>query len=287
MCELGNADEYHEAYSLLWRLPRIAGLDNPMLEEERAVLTKGLRETKADAKLRTQAELGLRADPAARIFVSLGRLVRQKGVDLLADVAPWLLEGFPDAQLVVVGPVGDGFGYYYCYCYYELFLVILLLLLLLVGPVGDGFGEYAAQKLCALAEDPRYSGRLFVRCEFMQVSEDLKFAADFCLMPSRDEPFGYVDVEFAWHGALLVGAHAGSGDPEMPRHRLRAFKSKPWTMGYSRSASTCNGRFAEGVERMHQGGGALVARRWPREGARLLLHRPEPREPGALAAGAR
>ena len=44
--------------------------------------------------------------------------------------------------------------------------------------------------------------------------QDLKFAADFCLMPSRDEPFGYVDVEFAWHGALLVGAQAGGlGSP--------------------------------------------------------------------------
>lgn len=33
----------------------------------------------------------------------------------------------------------------------------------------------------------------------------LYYAADFCLMPSRDEPFGIVDIEFAWGGALCIG----------------------------------------------------------------------------------
>ena len=30
------------------------------------------------------------------------------------------------------------------------------------------------------------------------VTEDMRFAADFTICPSRTEPFGYVDVEFAW-----------------------------------------------------------------------------------------
>jgi len=105
--------------------------------------------------------------------------VRQKGVDLLADVAPWLLREFPSSQLIVM------------------------------GPPGDGFGEYAAQKLRTLAQDERFRERCYIECAFVKVGPELKFAADFCLMPSRDEPFGYVDVEFAWHGALLVGAQAG------------------------------------------------------------------------------
>lgn len=37
----------------------------------------------------------MRVDPDARLCVSLGRLVRQKGVDILADVAEWLLSTYP------------------------------------------------------------------------------------------------------------------------------------------------------------------------------------------------
>ncbi|CAK9048525.1 unnamed protein product [Durusdinium trenchii] len=176
------AAECHSAYSVLWELPVVHGLDNPMLEEERVHLEGDLASVKADAKKRIQQRLGLEVNPNARLFVSLGRLVRQKGVDLIADVADWLLSNFADAQLI------------------------------LVGPVGDGFGHYAATKLEAMKENGRHAGRLHVHIQFMRdkdVLKDMKLGADFCLMPSRDEPFGYVDIEFAWHGALLVGAQAG------------------------------------------------------------------------------
>lgn len=173
------AKECKKQYSIFWRVPEIAGLDNPMLEEERAQLTDTLAKMKSDSKSEIQRTFGLKEDPDARIFVSLGRLVRQKGVDLVADIAPWLLETHPKAQLIVV------------------------------GPIGDGFGNYAAEKLNKVGADPRFKGRVFVKCEFLKVPPALKFAADFCLMPSRDEPFGYVDIEFAWCGAVLVGAQAG------------------------------------------------------------------------------
>lgn len=120
--------------------------------------------------------------PGARLFVSLGRLVRQKGVDILADVAPWLLSKYPEAQLLVIGPPADGFGF------------------------------YAQRRLELLVQTGRFKGRLAVHCEFMEVPSCLKWGADFCLMPSRDEPFGYVDIEFAWRGALTVGAQAGEED---------------------------------------------------------------------------
>ncbi|CAE8742434.1 unnamed protein product [Polarella glacialis] len=173
------AEECHSTFSLLWKLPVIEGLDNPMLEEERPRPTTDLASKKASAKRQVQEKFGLALDPEARLFVSLGRLVRQKGVDILADITKWLLSTYPGAQLIVIGPPADGFGF------------------------------YAAQKLTKLAESPEFSGRLFLHFEFMVVPEELKWAADFCLMPSRDEPFGYVDVEFAWHGAVLVGAQAG------------------------------------------------------------------------------
>ena len=124
-------------------------------------------------------EFGLKVDPEARLFVSLGRLVRQKGVDILADVAEWLLSTYPEAQLLVIGPPADGFGY------------------------------YAQRRLEALAASERFQGRLVAKCQFIEASPSLKWGADFCLMPSRDEPFGYVDIEFAWRGAVIVGAQSG------------------------------------------------------------------------------
>src|SRR5205085_107694 len=48
-----------------------------------------------------QEESGLVVDAAAPVFGVIGRLVEQKGVDLLTAVAPWLLE--KGAQLVVLG----------------------------------------------------------------------------------------------------------------------------------------------------------------------------------------
>lgn len=175
------AFECHHSYSVLWRLKSVAALDNPMLEEERPTVAAGkkLQQMKADAKEKVQKEFGLKENPDAKIFTFLGRLVRQKGVDFMADEALWLLDTFPQAQLIFI------------------------------GPVGDGFGHYAKIKLELLAKEERFRGRLFVKCEFLMVGAALKYATDFCLMPSRDEPFGYVDIEFAWHGALVVGAQAG------------------------------------------------------------------------------
>ncbi|CAL1160984.1 unnamed protein product [Cladocopium goreaui] len=174
------AAECHARYSIFWQLPSIGGIDNPMLEDEReADLLKDLSVQKAEAKRQVQSEFGLNVDPDARLFVSLGRLVRQKGVDILADVAEWLLRTYPDAQLLVIGPPADGFGY------------------------------YAQRRLEALAAMDCFEGRLVAKCEFIQAPPSLKWGADFCLMPSRDEPFGYVDIEFAWRGAITVGAQSG------------------------------------------------------------------------------
>eukprot|EP00438_Fugacium_kawagutii_P008337 Skav233351 [mRNA] locus=scaffold394:420434:426319:- [translate_table: standard] len=161
-------------YSVFWQLPEIIGIDNPMLEDERVLW----RMNGSRSSCVCQKEFGLDSNPDTnpRLFVSLGRLVRQKGVDILADVAEWLLDTYEDAQLLVIGQPADGFGY------------------------------YAKTRLEKLA---RFKGRLVAKCEFVQATPTLKWGADFCLMPSRDEPFGYVDIEFAWHGAVIVGAQSG------------------------------------------------------------------------------
>jgi glycogen synthase/glycosidase len=172
--------ECFNCLSIFWPLRSIAGLDNPMLEHERPKAGAiDLNRKKRQAKLLVQEKYELQVNPDARIMVFLGRLVRQKGVDIIADVAQRILDDFSDAQLIVI------------------------------GPPGDGFGSYARRKLENLFNQSKYRDRLYVKCEFMQVGEELKFASDFCLMPSRDEPFGYVDIEFAWHGACMIGAQAG------------------------------------------------------------------------------
>jgi starch synthase len=59
---------------------------------------------KAIDKAALQKETGLEVDAAAPVFGVIGRLVEQKGVDLLTAVTPWLLE--QGGQLVVLG-TGD------------------------------------------------------------------------------------------------------------------------------------------------------------------------------------
>jgi alpha-1,3-glucan synthase len=178
------AQRCHQKYDLLWQLPRIAGLPNPMPDEERVSLPAGadLPEFKAASKAIVQQRFGLEENPNLRLMVFVGRWSHQKGIDLIADMAEWLLTTHP-CQLVVV------------------------------GPVVDNHGVYAAQKLTALQE--RYPARLFVRARFFRVPMELHMATDICLMPSRDEPFGYVDIEFGLYGALCVGFEVG-GLGKMP-----------------------------------------------------------------------
>eukprot|EP00966_Prymnesium_polylepis_P030250 703264-Prymnesium_polylepis.1 len=98
------------------------------------------------------------------ILSFVGRWTYEKGVDLIADAVPWLLDKFPNVQI------------YIC------------------GPIGDAVGMYAASKLVSLASIPALKSRLFVKAEFFMVTSEMRFAADFTICPSRTEPFGYVDV---------------------------------------------------------------------------------------------
>lgn len=80
----------------------------------------------------------------------------------------------------------------------------------------------------------QYPGRVFSKPEFTALPACIFSGAEFSLIPSRDEPFGLVAVEFGRKGALGVGARVG-GLGNMPgwwytiespatKHLLHQFK---------------------------------------------------------------
>jgi glycogen synthase len=171
---------------LCFRTIPVAGLDNPVEEMDengdvgQAIKRCGsIEAAKREAKAAVQKSLGLNEDPDAPMLMFVGRMVKMKGVDLIADIAQWLLDAFPKAQLV------------------------------LLGPPSDAHGIYTKHKIDHLATKSGYEGRLHSTFDFVPVSTQLHLASDFAFMPSRVEPFGYVDIEFARGGALVIGAAVG------------------------------------------------------------------------------
>ena len=146
-------------------------------------INEELEASRAGLKQQAQDWANLRQDPEAELFVFVGRWSMQKGVDLIADVFPAVLEQNPHVQL------------------------------LCVGPVIDLYGKFAALKLGVMME--KYPGRVFSKPEFTALPPFIFSGATFALIPSRDEPFGLVAVEFGRKGALGVGARVG-GLGQMP-----------------------------------------------------------------------
>ncbi|KAK8853442.1 hypothetical protein IAR55_004148 [Kwoniella newhampshirensis] len=188
----GVSDKYGKRswarYPALWTLRNIDSLPNPdptdiaALDEQPLAVDKIEVDQEAESKrpeFKRQAQewAGIKQDPNADLFVFVGRWSKQKGVDLIADVMPSLLEKKPKIQLICV------------------------------GPVIDLYGRFAAEKLARLME--MYPDRVFSKPEFTSLPPYLFSGADFALIPSRDEPFGLVAVEFGRKGALGVGARLG------------------------------------------------------------------------------
>ena len=86
-----------------------------MIEREKEEI-KLLADPKKDhaqrARLRMQAQewAGLEVNPDADLFIFAGRWSQQKGVDLIADLFPTILEKHQNVQLICVGPVIGKFG---------------------------------------------------------------------------------------------------------------------------------------------------------------------------------
>ncbi|EPT06178.1 hypothetical protein FOMPIDRAFT_68356 [Fomitopsis schrenkii] len=188
----GVSDKYGKRswarYPALWTLKHVDSLPNPDPTDIAALdenpvnvrdiqIDEGAEAQRPEHKRQAQEWAGIGQDPNASLFVFVGRWSKQKGVDLIADVMPSLLEKRPEIQLICV------------------------------GPVIDLYGRFAAEKLARLME--LYPERVYSKPEFTALPPYLFSGADFALIPSRDEPFGLVAVEFGRKGALGVGSRLG------------------------------------------------------------------------------
>ncbi|EGO18524.1 glycoside hydrolase family 13/glycosyltransferase family 5 protein [Serpula lacrymans var. lacrymans S7.9] len=188
----GVSDKYGKRswarYPALWTLKHVDSLPNPDPSDIAALDENpiAIRDVKIDEaaeaerpehKRQAQEWAGIKQDPNSDLFVFVGRWSKQKGVDLIADVMPSLLQKRPRIQIIAV------------------------------GPVIDLYGRFAAEKLARLME--MYPDRVYSKPEFTALPPYLFSGADFALIPSRDEPFGLVAVEFGRKGALGVGSRLG------------------------------------------------------------------------------
>ncbi|KAG1859045.1 glycoside hydrolase family 13/glycosyltransferase family 5 protein [Suillus tomentosus] len=188
----GVSDKYGKRswvrYPALWTLKYVDSLPNPdptdiaALDENPVAIREVQIDQVAEAqrpemKRQAQEWANIKQDPNSDLFVFVGRWSKQKGVDLIADVMPSLLEKRPSMQLICV------------------------------GPVIDLYGRFAAEKLARLMK--MYPDRVYLKLEFIVLPPYLFSGADFSLIPSRDEPFGLVAVEFGRKGALGVGSRLG------------------------------------------------------------------------------
>ncbi|KAF9053716.1 modular protein with glycoside hydrolase family 13 and glycosyltransferase family 5 domains [Hymenopellis radicata] len=188
----GVSDKYGKRswarYPALWTLKHVDSLPNPDPSDIAALdeaptkakdiqIDEVAEAARPEQKRQAQEWAGIKQDPDSDLFVFVGRWSKQKGVDLIADVMPTLLEKRPTIQLIAV------------------------------GPVIDLYGRFAAEKLARLME--LYPDRVYSKPEFTALPPYLFSGADFALIPSRDEPFGLVAVEFGRKGALGVGSRLG------------------------------------------------------------------------------
>ncbi|TPX22463.1 hypothetical protein DIZ76_014335 [Coccidioides immitis] len=179
------AERSYKRYPIFWGLKAVGKLPNPDPQDDNEVveLDPRFESIKAQLKRESQKWAGLDQDPNAHLFVFVGRWSDQKGIDLIADVFPHLLETRQDVQLICM------------------------------GPIIDFYGRFAALKLHKLME--MYPTRVYSRPKFTVFPNCVREGADFVLIPSRDEPFGLVAVEFGRKGVIGIGAKVG-GLGKMP-----------------------------------------------------------------------
>ncbi|KAL2374950.1 alpha-1,3-glucan synthase [Blastomyces gilchristii SLH14081] len=181
-------------YPIFWGLKKVGNLPNPdpsdtgewnkqLPKDSDITVDPEFEAKRAELKRQAQEWAGLDQNPDADLLVFVGRWSMQKGVDLIADVFPAVLEARENVQLICI------------------------------GPVIDLYGKFAALKLEKMMK--LYPGRVFSRPEFTALPPYIFSGAEFALIPSRDEPFGLVAVEFGRKGALGIGARVG-GLGQMP-----------------------------------------------------------------------
>ncbi|KAL3470643.1 hypothetical protein BJX99DRAFT_264045 [Aspergillus californicus] len=181
-------------YPIFWGLKKVGNLPNPdpsdtaewnkeLPKDSEIQVDLNYEASRGELRRQAQEWAGLDQNPNADLMVFVGRWSLQKGVDLIADVMPAILESRPNVQLICI------------------------------GPVIDLYGKFAALKLERMMK--LYPGRVFSKPEFTALPPCVFSGAEFALIPSRDEPFGLVAVEFGRKGALGIGARVG-GLGQMP-----------------------------------------------------------------------
>lgn len=164
-------------YPIFWGLHDIGNLPNPDPSDTAALdgtgesnsskkitIDEGFEAGREELKRQAQEWANLDQNPKAELLVFVGRWSMQKGVDLIADILPAVLKENKDVQLICV------------------------------GPVIDLYGKFAALKLKTIME--KFPGRVYSKPEFTALPPYIFSGAEFALIPSRDEPFGLVAVEF-------------------------------------------------------------------------------------------
>jgi starch synthase len=137
---------------------------------DQGCVTEGKRANKAALQART----GLQAEPGTPLFGLVSRLTEQKGIDLVLEVLPWLVET-QGAQFVALGQ-------------------------------GDKAFEARLQALAA-----RHPGRVAVTVGFEEaLAHQIEAGADAFLMPSRFEPCGLNQMYSLLYGTPPV-VHATGG----------------------------------------------------------------------------
>jgi alpha-1,3-glucan synthase len=108
-------------YPIFWGLKSIGKLPNPdpsdtevwnkqLPKEEDIHIDPEYEAGRAELKRQAQEWAGLEQKADAELFVFVGRWSVQKGVDLIADVFPAVLEHHPKVQLICIGPLVDLYG---------------------------------------------------------------------------------------------------------------------------------------------------------------------------------
>jgi len=128
-------------------------------------------EGKRKNKIELQKELGLKLDAQIPLLAYVGRLSEQKGIDLIAEVLPKLLD--MDVQVVILG-TGDR--------YYEELIAT--------------FKELGNKIACVLRFDEELAHKIYA-------------GSDIILIPSKFEPCGLIQMIAMRYGTVPVARETG------------------------------------------------------------------------------
>ena len=155
---------------------------------------------KAVCKASIQAELGLPVDPDAPLLGSVGRLDPQKGIDLITESIPWMVE--QGAQVILLGSASPTYARY----------------------------EHELRQL-----ERRYPRNVRAWMGFSErMAHVFEAGCDIFLMPSRFEPCGLNQMYSMAYGTVPVARSTGGltdsvKTPEEVGDQATGFRFRPYT----------------------------------------------------------